>query len=360
MWFVGQSTYRFKLHETLLTSEASSVSQDTWNEEWDKRGFFSQLDISPDGVIVQRDQDPIVPEGRKIQETFVFKRMDVPIPETDSTTRILDVSGLVTVLSSHVERDKKLERAREAGYMVWFFDETDKAARYLTVAPLPARSVEQYQAGKMFYLPGNIRSIALVLFLRDSNAVLALNSAEVSIVEERVGFKIARYLLICVYAIAVISFLVFLLAQATLPTILGSIFLVGITLLAIVIPDQIRNSYTLGIQELILKVRFLSDLGFDGKTLLFKGGHFVAFLVLTLWMMLLGKRKGLSNICVVSVLLLFAASTEVIQVFRFDRESRISDLLIDISGLLVGLILIVLASQITNLRKTTFIPNQSD
>ena len=55
----------------------------------------------------------------------------------------------------------------------------------------------------------------------------------------------------------------------------------------------------------------------------------------------------------------FAASTEIIEVFRFDRESRLSDLIEGISVLLVGVISIALASQLTNQGKTAFIPNNS-
>jgi len=108
------------------------------------------------------------------------------------------------------------------------------------------------------------------------------------------------------------------------------------------------------VKPIYASLRNLSGLTGDGLLeYAFKIGHFIFFFLSTFILLLYRKKLQLPVWEVFFLVILFAIATEGLQLYLSDRSTRITDLVIDFSAIVVGAILatIILALKTLSSRK---------
>ena len=112
--------------------------------------------------------------------------------------------------------------------------------------------------------------------------------------------------------------------------------LTALLIFGVVMPEAQRYDFIRSFYESISSNLRLEVWGINGRILIYKIGHVLAFILLSLYLLIFRHKSTVSLACLLCALLLFAISTEVIQLYRYDRDTKITDVFLDLLGVGVG------------------------
>jgi len=341
LFVLGVQDSRYITNNLLYGTTDFSNSRDKWLERGDLQYYkwtesyvqVSQKNIQNkrEAFIFRKIQLPVVVSNSAFDESNIGKNIGLDIQQN---SRLLRVRG--EILVKQASQSKLLDHSRRAGYMVWFYDSEGDVSKYITVKSFKAQSESPHFPDRTVILPNEVDSIALVFMLRDSDAVYQINSLQASFVEESKKFKYISYALWVSYCLLLICIIWFAVGYKGLIVSAGLTVLVALLIVGIIVPDSLRLELIRPLYESILDHDRWSIWGLDISALIFKVGHVVAFAALSIYLFIFSHNKKYSIMCLACTLFIFAISTEVIQLYRYDREAKIVDIFFDMTGVAIG------------------------
>lgn len=270
----------------------------------------------------------------------VFLRQHLPIPQ--NTTQ-LELAAEVN--TGHVVQGSlpwQLARL----YFVGIDRNGNKMWHHPHLIKLPLNSKEWQRVSQIFSIPPNAVELAVGLEIMETTGTLSVKKINLSNVSENSWFPSAVNALLIIWGIVLLWLGVKLRQLFRSKITLGSFLIVSTTIaIGCMLPDITLNlildhgQETFKTLEFIF-VKFFTLLYFlhafdiDVTFSLQDSGHFALFAMLAFLLRISRDQDRLISQCL--NLMIFAASTEVLQFFVAGRHPAISDWLIDVSGLLLG------------------------
>ncbi len=327
MWVFGSTNNRFTEVEVLADANTYPWSESDWLFKGDIEEFvFNEkyIQLKPEQVTSDR-------------ESYIFYKRVLPAIES-SDSRLIRAQADIEVTEPSILQPGKIVKEREAAFMVWSFDKNENVLSYLTVQSLPAYFVDQISVDKAVKIPADTDYIGIVIMLKDSDATFVINSIGASLVVEKNWFKVLQIVLFGLFAIVTLLFLVFVYLKIGLYAVAIGACIFVITLFGVIVPDALRREYANPLLQLIGAVDYLRDYAIDPKLVLFKSAHILAFWVVSCFAFLALKKLETTVVVVFVALVFFAFSTESLQLFSYDRETRLIDVGINIIGIALGFV----------------------
>ncbi len=201
-------------------------------------------------------------------------------------------------------------------------------------------------SSNVFKIPETTSKISISAQLTNVTGTFWVKDLSLRAVDEKASFRILRIILMGIWVAIIISTLPFLMQQANeskcyrVALSLGLIISIGA-----LVPADIKNSFeqfffnSVSITPPSVINRFTFQLipeNFSFNT--YKIGHFILFSLIS-FIFLHCKSKQLPGRHVLYDLFFFAITTEVLQLFIVGRNPSLRDLLIDFSGIILGMLL---------------------
>jgi len=289
---------------------------------WLRHGEPANIQIDDSGVLLSRDIDA---------KSYAKRLIELPARNNSADlAKRLRVTGKLKT----IEQDQR--REGPASLMIWYMENPDSDPfLYQTVARPDDTGVgTEVDVEAILSIPENAKVAFLAFINRKSTGRYLLTDAAVDLVTTNPRYQLLVTALAGFWLLLLIALLFWYWRHA------GSAL--GLALLAviasIVVGVLLPESFTSGPMASVW-AKLTSHLPGDSDLLLkitFKTGHFLFFFFAAL--LLLAKRKtlGVSGLVVFVFFILLAVATEGMQLHLYNRSTRLTDLAIDLSGVLLA------------------------
>jgi hypothetical protein len=289
------------------------------------------------GVAVIKSRNP----GRTV---FLHQKVSAPKePILMKFSGVIEVKGIV-VGKDHWHRARlSLVSRNAAGKSLW---------NYPHQINLPLTTEGWQTFSKVFLVPAEAVAVVAGMEIIRATGTVRVQSMSLASAKEYTWFSIATNVLLFLWGVALIWVGMFLLRSFKSPVIKGALGVAsGLIFFGVWMPAWMKN-LALGViqDKYSLFATYLSDafLGSNSQYLIAsyplippdKLGHFLLFSLLA-FIFRMGRPKSSIQELMINFML-FAATTEVLQYFAFNRSPRVVDWIIDVSGVLSGLALSML------------------
>ena len=330
-WAVGLMDIQYK-SETTLAFE-NGFPGDT--AQWKLAGDPDNLTLSPQSVKMAR-----------VSGNRSYAMREFPLPDAEELVdRHLRVRGVITTV-------KQASRTRiedVAAYMIWFQDKDDETIQYTTVQTLTG-DFPEYRAERIVSIPKEARAFITVLINRDSDGSFELTDANVTVVEKTLLYKLISPSVFILWIFLVLLAVIWLIMKGGYKIGIAVGVFLTLTLIGILIPDSVTNNYIFPAYKKFAQILSLGHS--EPLGVYYKIGHFLFFFAVTLTLVINRQRLQLSIGLTVLLMLIFAIATEGLQLHLYNRSTRLSDIGIDVSGIVlavfVGLLLQVSTAKTTH------------
>ena len=325
LWLLASSNLHFSEEYILADSEKFPWQQTDWLFKGDTGGF-----VFGDETI------ELYPASDKtVRESYILNKLLLPEISSNST-RLIRVRSTIEVSRSSDLPIGSITREREAGFMVWLFNKDQKVTNYLTVQPFPARTEDTYYIDKTIKTSKDTTTAGLVFMLRDSDAGFTIEKIDARLGTQPISYTVLQSILFFMYTAVMLLFLMFVYNRAGKLAVGLAVVVLFTTIVGVIIPDQLRGEYTNQAIELLGSNQYIQRYAIDPKVILFKGAHVLAFWIVTCLGFLALKQFGITTIQFFITVVLFAVSTEVLQMYSYDRDARLLDFGINMIGVVLG------------------------
>ena len=326
-WIVGLLDLHFKEGETIgfVSGFPGTLS------EWAPSGDKANILLQDNAVFIQRNSP---------EESYALRTFPLPTP-AELGNQKLRVQGILQTLTPASE----LPDDEVAAFMIWFKDENRETIKYTTIQALTGDDAI-YTAERVVSVPDDARYYVIALINRQSDGDFALTDASVTLVSSSLAYIISTTLIFAMWAVTIITAIVWLLRRSTRQLGIVTGVLIVLTIVGIVLPESVSN-----LQALPLYRRLTSTLSFgdtDPLVLIYKTGHFLFFFGVSLCLMLGSRALRLSLTMIIGFMVVFAIATEGLQLFLFNRSTRLFDMSVDIAGVLLAFIVASIILAIRN------------
>lgn len=317
-WVLGLIDFKYKDHSTIAFADEFPGDLSAW----ERSGDWSNIEFNEHDITITR----------KTANTS-FARATFPIDQSlDRSSHKLRVSGTVIVTPpvEGVFDDKG------GSYMIWLYNSNNEVVRYLNIQEFN-ESKPTYDSSRIVNIPPEITSFKLVLNSRETTSELSLTEAKAEIITINNHYTIATYFILLLWFIVGAICFKWLIKRATWPLFISAGVLLVIIVIGVILPDALRTQY---VDPIILK--FASTASFtENQTLkiIYKTGHFLFFFLASFTLFIKSNTLSVHRNSLTILLVLFAIASEGMQLHLLDRNTRLFDLTIDISGILLAWIL---------------------
>ncbi len=277
----------------------------------------------------------------------VYLNQDIPLPQADFIQ--LSVNSSV---SHVVQGDKAWQKAKI--FLVGQVDGKNYWKSYLGLFSLVGTSDRHYYE-RTLSIPKEIDSLKVHIQLPKTNGILSFNSLNLYVVEKTLLYQIVNYALISLWIIILFGIILPVLRNKKWAHLA---FIASIILFFVLVPATLRNELTFIFSDTLKTIFNISAKDSFFHYSFFKGysytlilsmiGHFLLFFFFSLIIIVFDKQIKIKSILAV---ILFAAASEIMQVFSVGRNPMLLDFYIDVGGILVAClfaisfkVLLVLAS----------------
>lgn len=316
-WAVGLMDIQYK-SETTLAFENGFPGN---SAQWKLAGDPHNLTLSSHSVKMERVSD---------NRSYAMRQF--PLPATEKLlNRQLRVRGIITTI-------KQASRTRindVAAYMIWFQNENEETIQYTTVQTLTG-DFSEYRAERIVSVPTDARAFNTVLINRESDGAFELTDASVTLVEKTLLYKLISPTIFALWASLVLLAVIWLIIKGGYQVGIAIGVFLTLTLLGILIPESVTNNYIFPAYK-----KFAQTLSLDHSEPLgiyYKIGHFLFFFVVTLTLIVNRQRVQLSIGLTILLMLIFAVATEGLQLHLYNRSTRLSDIGIDMFGVILAVV----------------------
>jgi len=258
---------------------------------------------------------------------------------------LLKLSGLLRT-SDVIKGNRRWKSARLAAVQNRVFPYANQTDR--TVISTQSGTIQWKEISRVFEVWNNAESIDVVFELLRAKGSASIRNVSLVEVSENQGFIKLRTCLKIAWVLLVLS----LLWKGRRQTLIAGMIIVILTGILLTADSKhafgAHLSYWLtggsGGPATLFGTRYTPD------QLVFAAGHLIGFWILSL--MVLFHTKAIKHSIILCLyLLLFAACTEVVQLLSEDRNASFADLLIDMTGIMVGWLVWKFARHRNNIEK---------
>lgn len=298
-------------------------------ENWGRKGDWESMAFSDDAIFIQRKNE----QQSSAYRTFKF-------PETENIHEYrLQVEGAIENQTIDLGFEIETLENPMAALMVWVHGADDEILQYRTIQDLD-QAVLSYEAKRSVSLPEGSQAVSIVLATRGSVAGFMLLDASMQLIKESSASFYVKSFIGVLWLILLLLALFWTVMRTSLTfafAVLAVCLAIGV---GIVLPDSVSSRLLLPLQ---LKLSSLGG-GFENNWMetLFKSGHFFFFLVASFVLFLKRRALGISSLLLLVLLLTLALATEGFQLQLYDRTTRLTDLIIDLSGVAAGALFAIL------------------
>ncbi|MEE9321742.1 MAG: VanZ family protein [Granulosicoccus sp.] len=318
-------TWALGLSDMHYDSEGGIAFQNGFPGEqnlWLRHGEPANIHIDNSGVLLSRDVDA---------KSYAKWLIDLPSRTGNAElAKRLRITGKLQT----IEQDQSDNSS--ASLMIWYLETPDaKPMLYQTVAvPDNSKAGIELDIETILSIPESASAAFLAFINRQSTGRYLLSDVQIDLVTTNARYKQLIVALVGLWLLLLGALLLWYWHRV------GPWF--GLTLLAvlasIVTGVLLPESFTTGPMASIW-AKMTSALPGDSEQLLkitFKAGHFLFFFLAAL--LLLAKRisLGVNGLTIVVFFILLAVATEGMQLHLYNRSTRLTDLAIDLSGVLLA------------------------
>lgn len=289
---------------------------------WERAGDWSNVDIGDTLITVRRDTE---------EQSYATRRFELPELESRSDYK-LRVRG--TIKTANYVKDPAGKQG--AAFMIWLENDQGEFFRYLTVQEMKGAH-DTYQAEKIISIPDAVRSFTLVLNSKESSSSYSLADASVEMISVTPLYRFASTLLICSWLLLFVICAKWLVKNASPVLSTTAAVLVVSIVIGVMLPESALDNIVDPVFG-ALASKFPAFTQLDAKAL-YKIGHFLFFCVTSFVLMRNARTLPIKHTMLILLLLLLAVASEGMQLHLFNRTTRLSDLGIDASGILLGWLL---------------------
>jgi len=368
LWFLSTHDFRYFTHDEILRAVDFPGAIDSWTT----RGDLELSMEDDEGLTIQKtiapyDKESYIFQKFKIPPSINESEKDLKIPSNQKDSNIeksifagkadrllLIESNIGTLTKSNI-KPKGLPSNYRSSLMVWLYDDTGEATKYITLKSFYGNVSKTENAERTVKLPDSTESIALAFVLRNTDSVFNIRSLNGTIVSEKKSFKSLSSILWIFYT-ALILYGIFVFTKSfvessskifTFFSLSSILVLFAVIVVGVISPSDTRTGYFSNIIHSVGSIEFISKSNLDIETILFKLGHAIGFWVAAFGLFFISKKTNLCLSCLLVFIIIFAISTEIMQFFRADREPRITDFLLDLTGVSLGLVSFIITNTIS-------------
>ena len=300
-------------------------------KNWTESSNCGKLTQSLNAVLLENQKSPCT----------VFLRQHIPIPLNATQLKLT-----AEVYTRNVSQGKLPWQSARLS-LVGIDKNTKKMWHHPHMIKLPPQSKEWQHVSQVFSIPPDAVELIVGLEIIETTGTVAARELELASVSENNGFSIAANSLLLLWGITFLWLGRNLHRLFNSKKIQGLFFIVSasIAIGCCVIPGKIRDMILDQFQETIGKLKMIiaesyswsyvpAELQIDLTLSPDKAGHFVLFAMLAFLVRIGRPQDRFAAQCF--NLMLFAASTEVLQFYIADRQPGVTDWLIDVGGLMLG------------------------
>jgi VanZ family protein len=289
------------------------------------------------GVVTLENKNPT-------RTVFLHQKVFVPkVPLLMKFTGVIKTEGIV-------EGDSDWHRARlslvsrdASGKSLW---------NYPHQIDIPLTTDGWQTFSQVFLVPSEAVEVVAGMEIIRATGTMRVQNMSLASAKEHPWFTIVANVLLFIWGVAFLWVGIFLLRTFKSPVIKGALGVAsGLIFFGVGMPGWMKNlALDVILEKYSLFITYLStvlpEANFQHQTASYplippdKFGHFILFSLLA-FICRMGRPNGSIQVLLIN-LMLFAATTEVLQFFAFSRSPRIVDWIIDVSGALSGLALSML------------------
>lgn len=314
-WMVGLLDLQFKAEANIgfSTGFPGPIS------EWVPTGAVENITVTNDVISIDRH----APNRSYAMRTFALPA------QAELKRKKLRIRGVIKTLA----KASPVMANKTAAYMIWFQDENQDTFRYLNVQALTG-DFSTYRAERVVNIPDRAHYFSIVLINRDSDGSFALTDASVTLVSTSLMHFITTSAIFGLWATLLLIATVWVVRHGTWRLGVTICLLITLTFVGIWLPQSLNAKFVLPALKnfaAYLTLETTTPLGF-----VYKIGHFLFFFAATICLLISSRSLRLSTILVIGMMMVFAVATEGIQLHLFNRSTRLLDLGIDLSGVLLA------------------------
>lgn len=314
-WALGLSDTKYEQHDLIAFENGFPGDID----HWERAGDWSNVEFSDEKITVNRTTD---------NTSYAKRAFALPESFSESNAR-LRVTGTVNT-ETYTE---DISGNPGAALMVWIEDASGEVIKYSTIADL-AGQLDNFQAERIVSIPNDAVAVSLVLNSREATSSYSLTDASLNTIAVTSVYLEAITILIVAWIVlfGVACFWMY----KNLPTKIAIVALVLVagTVIGVLMPENITDPYVKPLLEFL--GQNVAPSGPKFAEFAYKIGHFVFFFFVALLFMQNAASLPISRFQLLLLMLLLAIATEGMQLHLFNRTTRLSDLAIDSSAIVVG------------------------
>jgi len=329
-WALGLLDIQYKSVSTLGFTDGFPGAISDWRADGD-----------PGNIILAENSVQI--ERNTPNRSYAKRTYELPAAQELAGHQIR-VRGEITT----VKRATPIEKKNVAAFMIWFLDENRETFSYLTVQELTG-DFNHYRSERIVSVPDNARYYSATLINRDSDGAFKLTNASVDLVTTSMAYQIISPIMMILWFICVLTTVIWIARHGSRTLSATMAALLVLTLLGIVIPDSVNTQFILPAYK-NLASRFSME-GYTALVVFYKLGHFLFFFTVALCMFLNRQRLRISALMIFAYMAVFAIATEGLQLHLFSRSTRLSDMGIDLGGVLLAWLISTVIIAILNRKR---------
>lgn len=314
-WITGASVIQYQIESELAFESGFPGDASLWHFS----GDTTNTSYTTDSIVIERVTN---------NESYATRKFELPRINSAEDKRLL-VRGRINTLKIGPPQNI----ARAAAYMIWFHDDQNKTIRYITVQSLND-DTQSYDARRIVKIPEKSKSFSIVLLNRDSEGEYELTSSNVSLISNTTLYSLVSPLVFISWIIAFAASAIWFFANIGFKSSLLAVSILAITIAGILLPESISQSYLVPAYKKITSVLHPTE-----KTSIifyYKLWHFIVFFLIALFLSMKRNKLDVTLVLIFIVLTIFAIGTEGLQLHLYHRSTRLSDIIIDILGVLLG------------------------
>lgn len=298
---------------------------------WTESSNCGKLTQNLSTVLLQNQKSPCT----------VFLRQHLPIPLNATQLKLTAEVYTRNVLQG------KLPWQSARLSLVGIDQNAQKMWHHPHMIKLPPHSKAWQSVSQVFSIPADAVELIVGLEIIETTGTVAARKLKLMSVSENNWFSIAANSLLILWGVTFLWLGKNLLRLFNSRMIQGSFIIISASIIigCCVIPGKVRDMILDLFQETIAKLKMVltesyiwsyvpAELQTDFSLSLDKAGHFVLFAILAFLVRIGRPQDRFAAQC--TNLLLFAASTEVLQFYISGRQPGITDWLVDVGGLMLG------------------------
>lgn len=320
-WLLGLSELKYQ-QQSLIGFETPFPGD---LNQWQRAGDWSNIVFDDEKITINRLTD---------NRSLAKRLFQLPQPLQHAEVK-LRVQGAVKT-ETYIENSQD---DKGAALMIWIQDDKEEVLKYYTVMNLTGER-DTYAGERIVRLPETAAAVILVLNSRDTSSSFSLLDAKIeTVTTTHAYYGFIACLLLLWMALAFFAGRWLLRNLSTkLALLAGS--LITMIVAGVLLPDHLTTPFV----DPLFKQLAQSWLpaSYDNAESTYKVGHFLFFFFITLLFMLNSQSLPITKAHVLVLMIILAVATEGMQLHLFNRSTRLFDIAIDCSGILLAWMLVVI------------------